>query len=1083
VFFGGYDNETLSGGAGADTLRGRKGNDVLSGGTGNDVLSGEGGDDTYLFSRGDGQDIIRDYVDSFEGGGQGTDTILLGANISPSDVRVTQADSGYDIVLSIIGTTDQITLDQTANSENFRVERVQFADGTVWTAAEMQTMATTPTGGNDVFFGGLDNDTLSGAAGADTLRGRYGHDILIGGTGNDTLSGEGGDDTYRFALGDGQDIVRDLVNSFDGGVNGTDAIEFGAGITPGMVTVTQADGGRDLILKLTGTTDQITLDDTLASSGYQIELVKFVDGTIWTSSDLLQRATGATPGNDTLYGGSGNETLAGLAGNDTLLGRSGNDLLIGGTGNDTLSGEAGDDTYRFERGDGQDIVRDYAGAGANGFDTLEFGDTILPADVTVTQADGGNDFVFTINGTTDRVTIDQAINYSPYYIEQVRFADGTIWSAADLLTRSITPTSGNDNFAGGRFNDTISGGTGNDTIRGRYGNDILIGGTGNDFLSGDGDNDIFRFGLGDGQDIVSDYINAIDNGGGGSDFVEFLTGITPSMVSVSQADNGNDLILTITGTMDRVTLDQTVNDSRYRIEEVRFANGTAWNAALLLAMATTPSNGNDTFFGSYDNDSLSGDAGNDSLIALSGNDLINGGIGNDYMDGGSGTDTVDYAERSTPVTVNLSITTAQTIAAGESETLLNIENVTGGSADDLLVGSTAVNVLQGGAGNDRLIGGAGNDTVLGGTGTNDIAVFAGLQASYSIVTNNGVVTVTDNQPTVDGNDGTDIINGIEKVEFKGGVQVGVTSPIILDLDGQGIVTTSADQGHARFDMDGDGIADRTSWIGRNEGFLFLDRDGNDTLSGVGEMSFVNDVPYASSDLVGLRAFDSNGDGSLSETDADFARFKVWQDRNGDGRVGTNEVLTLTQAGVVSLNLTAVAVNASSAFGDVAVVNRGNYQRTDGSTMMFYDAVLTYFPGSIAAPGSRKPGWAGKLAVAAPLESEDSQLLRNSEADPLAFIRRTVGVADFASLIESLDRLGSQSNAAIHRAEVSIQTLSQSTTLETLTSAFPQDAALIKDSSARLLALLRQDMASFQLDRGMSFGRSQAFEQPQGFAMF
>jgi hypothetical protein len=38
-----------------------------------------------------------------------------------------------------------------------------------------------------------------------------------------------------------------------------------------------------------------------------------------------------------------------------------------------------------------------------------------------------------------------------------------------------------------------------------------------------------------------------------------------------------------------------------------------------------------------------------------------------------------------------------------------------------------------------------------------------------------------------------------------------------------------------FDIDGDGIADDTSWIGATEAFLFLDRDG--TVSGIAELSF------------------------------------------------------------------------------------------------------------------------------------------------------------------------------------------------------------------------------------------------------
>ncbi|WP_267896318.1 calcium-binding protein, partial [Paracidovorax avenae] len=64
-------NDRLLGGEGADVLQGGDGDDVLDGGAGNDILAGGvydtwngnyngAGNDTYLFGRGDGQDVIID---------------------------------------------------------------------------------------------------------------------------------------------------------------------------------------------------------------------------------------------------------------------------------------------------------------------------------------------------------------------------------------------------------------------------------------------------------------------------------------------------------------------------------------------------------------------------------------------------------------------------------------------------------------------------------------------------------------------------------------------------------------------------------------------------------------------------------------------------------------------------------------------------------------------------------------------------------------------------------------------------------------------------------------------------------------
>lgn len=62
---------------------------------------------------------------------------------------------------------------------------------------------------------------------------------------------------------------------------------------------------------------------------------------------------------------------------------------------------------------------------------------------------------------------------------------------------------------------------------------------------------------------------------------------------------------------------------------------------------------------------------------------------------------------------------------------VDIENITAGGGDDLLIGNALANVISAGAGDDLVIGGAGGDTLDGGTG-NDTLSYFGSSAGVTI---------------------------------------------------------------------------------------------------------------------------------------------------------------------------------------------------------------------------------------------------------------------------------------------------------------------------------------------------------------
>ena len=119
-------------------------------------------------------------------------------------------------------------------------------------------------------------------------------------------------------------------------------------------------------------------------------------------------------------------------------------------------------------------------------------------------------------------------------------------------------------------------------------------------------------------------------------------------------------------------------------------------------------------------DIVRGSPGSDSIGGGNGSDVLNGGFGADTISGGEGFDKATYCDRSGRVSVSLD-GVADDGAAGEGDNAqADLEDVVGGSGNDVLVGNAAANTLSGGTGNDELTGGPGFDTLNGGDGNDTL---------------------------------------------------------------------------------------------------------------------------------------------------------------------------------------------------------------------------------------------------------------------------------------------------------------------------------------------------------------------------
>jgi VCBS repeat-containing protein len=137
--------------------------------------------------------------------------------------------------------------------------------------------------------------------------------------------------------------------------------------------------------------------------------------------------------------------------------------------------------------------------------------------------------------------------------------------------------------------------------------------------------------------------------------------------------------------------------------------------------------------GKADKEYLASSMGNDTYIFD-----LNTDRGQSQIDESAqgGVDSIVF-EGTEDVSIDLSIITEQNISANLVLTVINVENVTGGSGNDTLKGDSSNNMLSGGGGNDNLKGGAGYDSFV--FGSSQLTAVAAM----------GIDKVLDFVPTVD----------------------------------------------------------------------------------------------------------------------------------------------------------------------------------------------------------------------------------------------------------------------------------------------------------------------------------------------
>ena len=875
---------------GADTLDGRAGSDFanyadssigLTASLANSAdNTGEAVGDVYISIenlRGSNfaDTLIGDGGDNFLQGGEGADALDGGSGFDFADYF--NAASGVTVDLgNALNNTGEATGDTFVSIEGIR--------GSAF---------------DDTLVGDGNDNVLTGVAGDDLLQGNGGSDTLDGGTGNDTAVFSGNRADYavtqnldgslsiadtRASAADGLDTVFNVelfqfadgtfaagellnqppvITSNGGGDSATVSMaENSTAVT--TVAATDPDPGQALTFSFAGGADGglFTIDgntgalafasapdfeapaDANGDNIYEVT-VQASDGAGGIDTQAITvtvaNVAGISPpasNASTITGAGEEDVLTGLGGVNNLQGLGGNDVLSGGGGVDTIDGGAGNDT--IDGGTGNDAL-----LGGTGNDTFSY--TFGGGADTV---DGGADTdTLNIIGTTGNSTLDVVFdgtsitNFEGGTVTGVEAINADLLDGTDALTYAGTTTdivvnlatSAASGFASIAGIENVTGGSGNDMLTGDALANALSAGAGNDRLVAT---------VNDGNDALT--------GGAGIDTYDLSATTAAATITASSATSaqiGTDSLATIENIIgsqgnDTITTAGGTNIIDGQGGDDTIDGGTG-NDALLGGTGNdtfsyTFGGGADTVDGGADTDTLNiiGTAGNSTLdVVFDGTSITNfeGGtvtgveaINADLLDG---TDALTYAGTTTDIVVNLA-----TSAASGFASIAGIENVTGGSGNDMLTGDALVNTLNGGAGSDTLDGGLGNDTLVGGAGDDtysanngDVLTEAAGGGTDSVFTASNTFTLAAN---------------LENLTFTG----------VGDFSGTGNASNNV--------ITGGGGIDTLSGAGGSD--TLIGGQGNDVMNGgSGEDLFMLGEDFGADTIIG---FDANPTGGQDRLD-------------------------------------------------------------------------------------------------------------------------------------------------------------------------------------------------------------------------
>ncbi len=147
-------------------------------------------------------------------------------------------------------------------------------------------------------------------------------------------------------------------------------------------------------------------------------------------------------------------------------------------------------------------------------------------------------------------------------------------------------------------------------------------------------------------------------------------------------------------------------------------------------------------------------------------------------------------------------------------------------------------------------------------------------------------------------------------------------PLALDLDGNGLQTTGVRNG-VHFDINADGVTDKTSFVSGGDAFLALDKNNNGRIDNGKEL--FGDQNGAANGYEELRKYDDNHDNRIDSNDAVYERLRLFR-MDDDG----NQLISSAKdSGVKAIALG--YQNSQKALNEYDIVTQeSSFERSDGS---------------------------------------------------------------------------------------------------------------------------------------------------------